>query len=98
LNGYPKGAKTGILRYIRHIQKKGLLHSFTCHPVAERSRIIERDDRAFPEIIAFMRSSDIAPQAFPSCFLLVPSRDKHFFELIFGKNARGVFRGRSIAL
>ena len=55
LNGSPKGELSCTLQYIRYLQKKFPQHVFKVLPIAQQIQKLERDTRAFGEVMDEIR-------------------------------------------
>ena len=98
LNGSPKGSTSATMQYVQFIQKKFPQHELTIHNIAQQINTLERDEKAFQEILAEIRSSDGVLWAFPLYYYVVASQYKRFIELIFERKAEETFRGRYTAV
>jgi multimeric flavodoxin WrbA len=87
LNGSPKGNMSVTLQYALFIGKKFPQHELKIFNIALELRKIEREEKAFQEIIEAVKSADGVLWAFPLYFLLVHSHYKRFIELIWEKKA-----------
>ena len=58
LNGSPKGELSCTLQYIRYLQKKFPQHVFKVLPIAQQIQKLERDTRAFGEVMDEIRGAD----------------------------------------
>ena len=81
-NGSPKGDVSVTMQYVHFIQKKFPQHELKILNISQRIEVIEREDKAFQEIISEVRSANGVLWAFPLYFFLVPSNFKRFIELI----------------
>jgi multimeric flavodoxin WrbA len=97
LNGSPKGELSVTLQYVRFAARKFPEHTFTIFPVAQTIRKLEKDEKAFDEVISAVRAADAVLWSFPLYFLLVCSQYKRFIELIFERHAQAAFAGRYTA-
>lgn len=91
LAGSPKGDLSVTMQYVNYIIKKFPQHEYTTFHVAQQIKKIEKDQRAFSEIIDSVRKSDAVLWAFPLYYLLVHAGMKRFIELIFERKATRVF-------
>src|SRR4030066_1579805 len=98
LNGSPKGDLSGTLQYVHFIQKKFPQHELKILNIASTIKKIEKDEKAFQEIIDEVRSSEGVLWAFPLYYLLVPSQYKRFIELLWEREAADVFKNRYAAV
>ncbi len=98
LNGSPKGATSVTMQYVRYLQKEFPQHELNILDVSSRIGKIEKDERAFQEITAEVRSSDGVLWAFPLYYMLVHSGYKRFIELIRERDATDAFRDKHAAL
>jgi len=98
LNGSPKGDLSVTLQYVNFIQKKFPNHELKIFNIASTIKKIEKDEKAFQEIIDEVRSSDGVLWAFPLYYLLVSSQYKRFIELIWERGAAGVFKDKYTAV
>jgi len=98
LNGSPKGDLSVTLQYVNFIQKKFPNHELKIFNIASTIKKIEKDEKAFQEIIDEVRSSDGVLWAFPLYYLLVPSQYKRFIELVWERGATGVFKDKYTAV
>jgi multimeric flavodoxin WrbA len=88
LNGSPKGDVSVTMQYVNYLQKKFTYHDFVIHNTAQRVRKLEKDGKAFQEVMDDVKSADIVLWAFPLYYCLVCSQYKRFIELIFERGAR----------
>ena len=93
LNGSPKGDQSVTMQYMNYIEKKFPGHKFTRFNITSTIKKIERDEKAFDEIIDSVRKSDGVIWAFPLYFLVVHAGYKRFVELISLKGAESAFKG-----
>jgi multimeric flavodoxin WrbA len=94
LNGSPKGNLSVTMQYVNFIQKKFPHHELKILNIASQIKKIEKDEKAFQEIIDEVRSSEGVLWAFPLYYLLVPSQYKRFIELIWEREAVDVFKNK----
>ena len=97
LNGSPKGELSCTLQYIRYLQKKFPQHVFKVLPIAQQIQKLERDTRAFGEVMEEIRGADAVLWAFPLYFFLVCGQYKRFIELILERNQAPSFAGKYAA-
>ena len=97
LNGSPKGQTSVTMQYVHFLQQKFPEAEFKIFDVALKIKKLEKDDKAFQEIIAEISAADAVLWAFPLYFLLVASQYKRFIELIFERKATEAFRGKQAA-
>lgn len=95
LNGSPKGQTSVTMQYVHFLEQRFPEVEFKCFDVALKIKKLEKDDKAFGEVITGIAAADAVLWAFPLYFLLVCSQYKRFIELIFEKNAASVFRGKA---
>lgn len=88
LNGSPKGDVSVTMQYVNYLQKEFTHHDFVIHNTAQRIRKLEKDGKAFQEVMDDVKSADIVLWAFPLYYCLVCSQYKRFIELIFERGAR----------
>ncbi len=98
LNGSPKGDSSITLQYVHFIQKKFRQHELKIVNIAAQIKRIEKDERAFHEVIDEVRSSDGVLWAFPLYYLLVSSQFKRFIELLWEREVVGVFKDKYTAV
>jgi multimeric flavodoxin WrbA len=98
LNGSPKGDLSVTMQYVRFIQKKFPLHDLKIFNIAQQIKRIEKDERAFQEIIDEVKSSQAVLWAFPLYVFLVSSQYKRFIELIWEKRVKEAFQNRYTAV
>jgi multimeric flavodoxin WrbA len=98
LNGSPKGQTSVTMQYAHFLERKFPETEFKYFDVALKIKRLEKDDKAFQDIIAEIAAADAVLWAFPLYFLLVCSQYKRFIELIFEKNATAAFRGKPAAV
>jgi multimeric flavodoxin WrbA len=94
LNGSPKGELSVTLQYIRYLQKKFPQHVFKIFPIAQQIQKLERDTRAFGEVMDEIRGADAVIWAFPLYYFLVSGQYKRFIELIWERNQMLSFAGK----
>ncbi len=97
LNGSPKGNESVTMQYVHFIQKKFPEHELKILNISQKIKLIERDEKAFQEIIDEIKSSDGVLWAFPVYILLVPSQFKRFIELIWERGMEEVFKNKYTA-
>lgn len=97
LNGSPKGAVSVTMQYVYFLEQRFPEAEFKYYDVALKVKKLEKDDKAFQEVITGVAAADAVLWAFPLYFLLVCSQYKRFIELIFEKNAVSAFRGKAAA-
>ncbi|HQG64268.1 MAG: NAD(P)H-dependent oxidoreductase [Smithella sp.] len=97
LNGSPKGEVSVTMQYVHFLEQRFPEAEFNFFDVALKIRKLEKDDKAFQEVIDGIAAADAVLWAFPLYFLVVCSQYKRFIELIFEKNAVSVFRGKPAA-
>jgi multimeric flavodoxin WrbA len=98
LNGSPKGDLSVTLQYVHFIQKKFPHHEFNIFNIASSIKKIEKDEKAFQEILDEVGSSDGVLWAFPLYYLLVPSQYKRFIELLWEREVTAVFKDKYTAV
>jgi multimeric flavodoxin WrbA len=97
LNGSPKGDVSVTMQYVHFLEQRFPGAEFKFFDVALKIKKLEKDDKAFGEVIAEVAAADAVLWAFPLYFLVVCSQYKRFIELIFEKNAVSAFRGKPAA-
>jgi multimeric flavodoxin WrbA len=97
LNGSPKGEVSVTMQYVHFLEKRFPEVEFRYFDVALKIKKLEKDEKAFQEVIAGVSEADAVLWAFPLYFLVVCSQYKRFIELIFERNAVAVFRGKPAA-
>lgn len=97
LNGSPKGEVSVTMQYVHLLELRFPEAEFKIFDVALKIKKLEKDEKAFGEIIAGIAAADAVLWAFPLYFLVVCSQYKRFIELIFEKNAISAFRGKQAA-
>ena len=98
LNGSPKGHLSVTLQYVNFIQKKFPHHELKIFHIASTIKKIEKDEKAFQEIMDDVRSSDGVLWAFPLYYLLVSSQYKRFIELIWERGTTDFFKNKYTAV
>ncbi len=98
LGGSPKGDLSVTLQYVYFIQKKFPQHEWKVFHIGSQIKKIEKDEKAFQEILDEVGSSEGVLWAFPLYYLLVPSQYKRFIELIWEREATGVFKNKYTAV
>jgi multimeric flavodoxin WrbA len=98
LNGSPKGNLSVTMQYVNFIQKKFPHHELKILNIASQIKKIEKDEKAFQEVMDEVRSSEGVLWAFPLYYLLVSSQYKRFIELIWEKGATGFFKNKYTAV
>lgn len=98
LNGSPKGDISGTMQYVHFIQKKFPQHELEILNISQRMKKIEKDEKAFQDIIDQVRASDAVLWAFPLYIFIVHSGYKRFIELISEKGVEEVFRNKYTAV
>ena len=98
LNGSPKGDVSVTMQYVRYMEKKFPAHRFSVVPVSKGIHKIEKDRRAFDDIIEGVRAADVVVWAFPLYVCLVPAQYKRFIELIGEHKAEEAFADKYAAV
>ena len=98
ISGSPKGDKSVTLQYVHFIQKKFPQHEFNIFHVGQKIKKIEKEEKAFQEVVDEVKVSDAVLWAFPLYYLLVPSQYKRFIELIWEKGGAGFFKNKYTAV
>ena len=98
LNGSPKGDISVTMQYVHFIQNKFPQHELKIINISQRVTRIEKDEKAFQEIIDEVKASDGVLWAFPLYFLLVHSHYKRFIELISEKKSEDAFKNKYTAV
>jgi multimeric flavodoxin WrbA len=98
LNGSPKGHLSVTMQYVNFIQKKFPQHELKIVNIASQIKKIEKDKKAFQEIMDEVRSSEGVLWAFPLYYLLVSSQYKRFIELLWEREAVDVFKNKYTAV
>ena len=96
-NGSPKGDLSVTLQYVRYAERKNPQHVFQTFPIAQTIKKLEKDEKAFDDIMNAVKNADIVLWAFPLYFFLVCSQYKRFIELIFERNRQQAFAGKYTA-
>jgi len=94
LNGSPKGEISVTVQYIKFIQKKFPQHELKLLNISHEILKIEKDDKAFQNVIGEVEQSDGVIWAFPLYVFLVASQYKRFIEMIGEKKAADAFKGK----
>jgi multimeric flavodoxin WrbA len=97
LNGSPKGEVSITMQYVHFLEQRFPEAEIKFFDVALKIKKLEKDEKAFQEIIAEIAAADAVLWAFPLYYLLVASQYKRFIELIFEKKAASAFRGKQAA-
>lgn len=97
LNGSPKGELSVTLQYVRFAARKFPDHTFTIFHIAQTIRKLEKDEKAFSDILEAVKKADAVLWSFPLYFLLVCSQYKRFIELIFERKQPAAFAGKYTA-
>ncbi|OGP96327.1 MAG: hypothetical protein A2157_13955 [Deltaproteobacteria bacterium RBG_16_47_11] len=98
LSGSPKGDLSVTLHYVHFIQKKFPQHEWKVFNIGSQIKKIEKDEKAFQEIMDEVGTSEGVLWAFPLYYLLIPSQYKRFIELIWEKGAVGLFKNKYTAV
>jgi multimeric flavodoxin WrbA len=98
LNGSPKGDISVTMQYVHFIQKKFPQHELKILNISQRIKKIEKDEKAFQEIIDEVRSSDGVLWAFGLFVLATPSQYVRFIELISERGAEDAFKNKYAAV
>jgi multimeric flavodoxin WrbA len=94
LNGSPKGDVSVTMQYIHFMNKYYSSHEIQIHNISQQIKKIEKDKKAFRDVISSIRSCDLVLWAFPLYVCLVPSQYKRFIELITERKSEKAFRGK----
>ncbi|MCG2768010.1 MAG: NAD(P)H-dependent oxidoreductase [Anaerolineae bacterium] len=98
LNGSPKGKASITLQYVAYIQKCFPQHEFRIVHVSQHIKKIERDHKAFQEIIDEVRSADGVLWSFGLWVLCVPAQYMRFIELISERRVEDAFKDKYTAV
>jgi multimeric flavodoxin WrbA len=98
LNGSPKGHLSVTIQYVNFIQKKFPHHELKILNIASQIKKIEKDEKAYQEVMEKVRSSEGVLWAFPLYYILVPSQYKRFIELIWERGAADIFKNKYTAV
>ena len=94
LNGSPKGDLSVTLQYVRFAAKKLPDHSFEIFNVAQIIRKLEKEEKAFDDILEAVKKADAVWWSFPLYYMIVCSQYKRFIELIFERGQKTAFAGK----
>lgn len=97
LNGSPKGDVSVTMQYVHFLEQRFPEAEFKYFDVAMKIKKLEKDEKAFRDVIDGIASADAVLWAFPLYFLVVCSQYKRFIELIFERKASAAFRGKQAA-
>jgi multimeric flavodoxin WrbA len=98
LNGSPKGDVSVTMQYVRYLHKEFPDHTVSVHNISHKIKVIEKEEKAFREIIGDVRSADLVLWAFPLYYLTVASQYKRFIELVYERKAGAAFKSRFAAV
>ena len=99
LNGSPKGTAESVsMQYILYIKKKHPEHDYVFIDIAQKIKVIEKNEEKFNNIIETIKESDGVIWVFPVYVMLVCSQYKRFIELIFERNKQQVFKDKYTAV
>lgn len=94
LNGSPKGELSVTMQYVLYLQKKFPDHQLKIINVAQKIKILEKNQSKLLDIIEEIKTSDGIIWGFPLYYQLVCSQYKRFIELIFENNLQGAFKNK----
>jgi len=97
LNGSPKGEQSVTLQYVRFAAKKSPDHTFEILHIAQNIRKLEKDEKAFADVLDAVEKADAVLWSFPLYFLLVCAQYKRFVELVFERKREDAFAGKYTA-
>ncbi len=98
LNGSPKGELSITLQYAHFLQNKFPRHELKVFHVSQHIKKLEKDEKAFREIMDEVRSSDGVLWAFGVFVLAPPSQYMRFVELISERGVEDAFKGKYAAV
>lgn len=98
LSGSPKGELSITLQYVHFLQNKFPQHELKVFHVSQRIKKIEKDEKAFQEIIDEVRSADGVLWAFGVFVLAAPSQYMRFVELISERGVELIFKNKYTAV
>lgn len=98
LSGSPKGELSITLQYVHFLQNKFPQHELKVFHVSQRIKKIEKDEKAFQEIIDEVISSDGVLWAFGVFVLAAPSQYMRFVELIYERGVQDAFKDKYAAV
>ena len=73
LNGSPKGDQSVTMQYILYVQKKIPKHEYKILNVAQKIKLLEKNDQKFQEIMDEIKASDGVIWGFPLYVMLISS-------------------------
>ena len=91
LNGSPKGEYSITLQYVHFIQKKFPQHELRIFHISQHIKKLEKDKKAFEEIIDKVRAADSVLWSFGLWVLAVPAQYMRFIELISERGVEDAF-------
>jgi len=94
LNGSPKNDLSVTMQYVAWMKKQFPQHEFNIQHIAGRMKLIEKDSKAFDEIIQSVREADLVLWAYPLYVMLVHAEYKRFIELIQERKVQDAFKGK----
>ncbi len=94
INGSPKGKYSVTFHHTTFIQKKLTMHNYEDINVSANIKRLEKDYKAFEEIMNKIERADLIIWASPVYINLVPSQFKRFFELISERNYEQIFANK----
>ncbi|MFC1854139.1 NAD(P)H-dependent oxidoreductase [candidate division CSSED10-310 bacterium] len=98
LAGSPKGETSVTVQYVRYLEKYLSKIEFKFFHISFRIKKIERDEKAFQDIIDEVQNADAVLWAFPLYVLLVPAQYKRFIELIWERGVQDAFKDKYAAV
>jgi multimeric flavodoxin WrbA len=97
INGSPKGKHSITLQYVRFLETRFPRIEFEVLNVALRIKRLEKNRRAFDEVIDTLRSADAVLWSFGLWVLAVSAQLMRFLELVEEREAGEAFRGKYTA-
>ncbi len=97
LNGSPKGELSVTMQFVAYLAKLYPQHEFNIIHIAQRLRLLEKDLKAFDQVIDQVRSADAVLWGFSLYILHVHANYKRFIELVFERNVKDAFKGKYTA-
>ncbi|HED23682.1 MAG TPA: hypothetical protein ENN91_00990 [Firmicutes bacterium] len=97
ISGSPKGRDSATLRYVRFLQLNYPQADFRIEHVGQQIGKLEKNNAFFDSLIDRIKEADAVLWATPVYYFVVPSQLKRFIELVFERDRREAFSGKTAA-
>ena len=97
LNGSPKGEISATMQYVKYLSNRFETHTFEIVSIAQGITKLEKNERAWGELMDKVQDADAVLWAFPLYILNVHGSYKRFIELIYEHGSMDAFSSKYTA-